>query len=544
MLTAKVNPSTPEQPPLPNPTPIQHHNTPPGPGETPAPARPAAEEHLILWARAFIYVWAVAWFSLVSADPDLWGHIHFGKEIVEQAAVHDTNPHSYTAEGYRWINHEWLMEVIFYGIYAAADSTGLILAKLGLGIYIIHLLSGLHFARSRNVTVYLGLFLLAVPAMSAGFMTRPHLATFLFLTWMVVVLQKFFDGNQRVILWMPLIFLGWVNSHGGVVAGLGIFGLITFIEVARGWKSGERAPRLLANVFVLCCAAVLMHPNHYKLWGFFYESLGRERVITEWMPVPLWTTDYIHYKFLAALFVVSWFLPTKKRIWEIAVLTVALVYGFKHQRHTVLAVILLLPYLSMQYSLVLGRLDFRPHYVRLSNHFRWAAQAVLLVFMIFFLINRWQLFSGNNYKIWVEASVYPTYAARFMQANGLSGNTVVPFDWGEYWIWKFPQAKVSIDGRFRTAYPQSIIDLNAAFATGRPEGDRLLTDFPTQFVLTGHHEAAHRAMEGKPGWVKIYQDPISKIFVRKTEPPSPELEKHRKGGLIDPTSPVPYEFPG
>ncbi|MCF8719159.1 hypothetical protein [Nitrospina gracilis] len=529
---------------MPNPIPIQQRNTAPLPGEAPAPTRPAGEDHLITWARAFIYVWAIAWFSLVSADPDLWGHVHFGKAIVEQGAVHDTNPYSYTAEGYRWINHEWLMEVIFYGIYAVADSTGLILAKLFLGIYIIHLLSGQHFARSRNVTVYLGLFVLAVPAMSAGFMTRPHLATFLFLTWMVVVLQKFFDGNHHAIRWMPLIFLGWVNSHGGVVAGLGIFGLITFIEVVRGWKSGTRAPRLLAGAFALSCVAALIHPHSYKLWMFFYESLGRERVITEWMPVPLWTADYIHYKILATLFVLSWFLPTKKRFWELAVLTVALVYGFKHQRHTVLAVILLLPYLSMQYGHVLARLDVRPHYVRLSNHFQWTTQGVLLTFMIFFLINRWQLFSGNNYKIWVEPSVYPTYAARFMQTNHLSGNTAVPFDWGEYWIWKFPQAKVSIDGRFRTAYPQSVIDLNAAFATGRPEGKRLLTDFPTEFVLTGRHEAAHQAMESQPGWVKIYQDPISKIFVKETEPPSPALEKHQKGKLTDPTSPVPYEFPG
>lgn len=543
MIPANVNPSTLEKPPLQKPTAPQSSAAPPSRATAPQ-VRPAEEVRLIAWARAFIYVWAVAWFSLVSADPDLWGHIHFGQSIVEQGGVHATNPYSYTAEGYRWINHEWLTEVIFYGIYQVADSTGLILVKLLLSIHIIHLLSGLHFARTRNVTVYLALFLLAIPAMSAGFMTRPHLATFLFLTWMVVALHKFFDGNQRVLRWLPLLFLGWVNSHGGVVAGLGIFGLIAFIEVVRGWKSGERAPRLLAATFGLCCLAVLVNPYGYKLWLFFYESLGQERIITEWMPVPLWSAEFIQYKILAALFVLSWFLPAKKRIWEIAVLTVAIVYGFKHQRHTVLAVILLLPYLSVQYGHTLAKLDIRTHYMKLSHHFHWAAQAVMLAFMIFFLINRGQQFADNHYKIWVEASIYPTYAADFMQANGLDGNVAVPFDWGEYWLWKFPDSKVSIDGRFRTAYPQHIIDLNRAFAEGRPEGRKLLTEFPTDLVLTARHEAAHRIMEQQPGWVKIYQGPISKLFVRTSEPPHPAWQRFQAGELIDPDRTPPYEFPG
>jgi len=540
-------------------------------------AVPDRERRLRLWVRAFIYVYAFSYFSLLAADPDLWGHIRFGEDIVQQGAIHETNTYAYTASDYRWINHEWLTEVVFYAIYHLAGSPGLLAVKILLGLYIIHLLSGLHFARSRNVTVYLVLFLLAVPAMSNGFMTRPHLLTFLFLTWMMVALQKFFDGNHRVIRWLPLIFLAWANSHGGVVAGLGVFGLIAFIEGALCWRTGERrgrttsggngvdleraersasAPkasarsprawrgRLLIGYFALSCGAVLLNPYGYQLWLFFYESLGRERLITEWLPVPLLSLDALPYKILAGLFVLSWFLPTRKRAWEVAVLAVAVVYGFEHQRHTVLTTILLLPYLAAQGSAVSGRLDIRLLYLRLSQGFRRTVQAVLLVFMAFFIVPRVQVMAENNFKIWVEPSLYPTYAARFMQANQLAGNTVVPFDWGEYWIWKFPGSKVSIDGRFRTAYPERIIHLNRAFAEGRPEGRALLTDFPTGFVLAGKHEAAFHVMEQQPGWVKIYQDPLSKIFVRETDPPQPALRKFRNGELIDPDAPATYEFPG
>ena len=512
--------------------------------ETATPVPATAERRLRAWLRLFIYVYAFSFFSLVPADPDLWGHIHFGEAIIEQGAVHESNPYAYTAEGYRWINHEWLAEVVFATIYQFADSTGLLFAKILLGVYIIHLLSGLHFARSRNVTVYLGLFLLAVPAMSNGFMTRPHLMTFLFLTWMGVALHKFFDGRPNAIRWLPLIFLGWVNCHGGVVAGLGIFGLIALIEGVRSWRAGEPHGRRLIGYFALSCGAVLINPYGYNLWWFFYESLGQERLITEWLPVPVLSLDALHYKTLVGLFVLSWFFPTRKRAWEMAVLAVAVVYGFKHQRHIVLTTILMLPYLSAQLSGVADRLDIRPWYLGLSNHFRRAVQTVLVAFMAFFIFTRVQLMAANNFKIWVEPALYPTYAAHFVEANGLDGNYVVPFDWGEYWIWKFPDSKVSIDGRFRTAYPQRVIDLNQAFAEGRPEGQPLLTEFPTDYVLAGRHEAAFRAMEQRPGWVKIYQDPVSKIFVRKTDPPKPALKKFRNGELIDPREPASYEFPG
>jgi len=53
---------------------------------------------------------------------------------------------------------------------------------------------------------------------------------------------------------------------------------------------------------------------------------------------------------------------------------------------------------------------------------------------------------------------YPTQAADFIRRNRIRGNTAVPFDWGEYFIWKlYPKVRVSIDGRFTTAYPSEVI---------------------------------------------------------------------------------------
>ena len=508
---------------------------------------------LYIVIRILVYTFAFTQFSYVTADPDLWGHLRFGQDIWEQGRVHATDPFSYTAHGNTWINHEWLMELSLYLIYHAFDSTGLLVFKALLGIFIVHLLSSVYFARAGNITVYLVTFALVIPVMAPGFMTRPHLATFLFLALLVYVLQKFFDGNHRIIKWTPLIMLLWVNSHGGVVAGLGIFGAITAVEVIRCFRTGEEKGKLLLKYFVLSFVAVLINPYGYNLWLFFIHSLGMSRSISEWGPVAL--TDFSHwqYKVLALLFLGTFLLPKKKRVWEIGVIVLAMVYGFRHQRHTVLTAILITPYLLSHYGHWL-KWDIKPYYDRLSNHFRGVMQAVLVIFIVAMAAIQLNQYAADDFKIRVDHQVYPAYAAQFMEANGLEGNLVVPFDWGEYMIWESPNSRVSIDGRFRTMYPEHIIEINNAFAHGQAEGFALLNDWPTIMVMTKRNEAPHIFMEKAPGWIKIYQDPISKLFIRTQEsaPDHPlwkriiENQKKRGDGkpFIRLDTPPPWSFPG
>jgi len=495
--------------------------------------------------RILMYTFAFTQFSYVTADPDLWGHIRFGQDIWEHGGVHDTDPFSYTAQGHTWINHEWLMEVLFYLIYHTFDSTGLLFFKAFLGIFIVHLLSSIYFARHTNITAYLIIFVLIIPVMAPGFMTRPHLATFLFLALLVYVLQKFFNGNHKIIMWTPLIMLLWVNSHGGVVAGLGIFGAITAVGIIRYFKTREKQRILLLKYFLLSGLAVLINPYGYNLWLFFIHSLGMPRSISEWGPINLTDSSYWQYKTLTLLFLGTFLLPTKKRVWEILVLVLAITYGYRHQRHTVLAAILLAPYLLSHYGRWL-QWDIKSYYDRLSNHFHWAVQGVLGLFAMFVVAMQLGKYVENDFKIRVDPQVYPTYAAQFMEANHLAGNLVVPFNWGEYMIWKSPNSRVSIDGRFRTVYPENIIEMNRAFAYGKAEGLSLLRDFPTTIVMTKLHEAPHTLMEKTPGWMKIYQDPISKLFIRKPDKATDHSmwKQITQNGIIHPEHPPPWEFPG
>ncbi len=51
----------------------------------------------------------------VALNTDVWFHLAAGRLIWEQRGVPAVDSWSYTAAGQRWINHEWLADLILYG---------------------------------------------------------------------------------------------------------------------------------------------------------------------------------------------------------------------------------------------------------------------------------------------------------------------------------------------------------------------------------------------------------------------------------------------
>ena len=58
--------------------------------------------------------------SLNVADPDLWGHVQYGRDALAHG-LPATTTYSYIAEGYPWINHEIVAE---YALAIGADWLG------------------------------------------------------------------------------------------------------------------------------------------------------------------------------------------------------------------------------------------------------------------------------------------------------------------------------------------------------------------------------------------------------------------------------------
>ena len=75
-------------------------------------------------AVVFLGLFAMAARNVI--DPDVWWHLKTGQYIVEHKNVPHTDPFSYTRAGQPWVAHEWLSEVLLYGIEARAGLGALI----------------------------------------------------------------------------------------------------------------------------------------------------------------------------------------------------------------------------------------------------------------------------------------------------------------------------------------------------------------------------------------------------------------------------------
>ena len=93
-----------------------------------------------LLMKILVYSSAFYFFSFVTADTDLWGHIKFGEDLWAAKSLHRFDIYSYTAFGAEWINHEWLAELLMFSMYSTFGSAGLLMGKLFVGFAIIYIL--------------------------------------------------------------------------------------------------------------------------------------------------------------------------------------------------------------------------------------------------------------------------------------------------------------------------------------------------------------------------------------------------------------------
>jgi hypothetical protein len=492
-------------------------------------------------AFGFIYVLAFKEFSYLTADPDLWGHILFGKEIWDSASIPKTDSFSFTAFGERWINHEWLTEVLFYLIYANLGSGGLLTFKMILGWTIIYLLSQ---SGSYRETPYPFAItsIIIVPVMSPGFMVRPQLMTFLFSAILIFTLKIFIEKNNRGIFLIPAIFLLWVNCHGGVIAGLGILAVVVMIHWFHAMRNKLDNWKPLIIVFAGSCLIVLINPYGTELWAFFIESLTLPRRINEWGPIHFLDSSHLPFKILTVVFFITLFGNKKKQLWEVGIITISIIFAYKNQRHTVLAAIIAAPYLTGYIATTSKNLLIKENLEAFSASFKKITQTALYLFIAFQAGLTIHSYYKNNFQVIVEPTVYPTYLAQFLEDNSINGNIVAPFDWGEYLIWKRPNSKVAIDGRFRTVYPEIIIDQAWNFWERKENWKEILKK--SDVVILKTKQSGDRGFKDLLEWKKVYQDIICVVYLKQNELNKRVISQFANKKLINRNTLPPYYFPG
>jgi hypothetical protein len=195
-----------------------------------------------------------------------------------------------------------------------------------------------------------------------------------------------------------------------------------------------------------------------------------------------------------------------------------------------------------------------------------AAMATAIAVLLGFI--GWRL-ADRLSQLRVDRQTYPVDAFEFMHDHDLRGRLVVSFDWAQYALAAFcvdrnllegqQPSRLAHDGRFRTCYPQQIIDMHFDFVLGNGPGVRrhrspisppcdpgriLEFGHPDLVVLRRVGELSELHMQPYTDkWALLYQDNVAQIWGRRTKyddplssdylPPEKRKLDARVSGYVD-----------
>jgi len=473
--------------------------------------------------RIFVAVFAIGIFALGfrnATDPDLWWHLRTGQLMLETHKLFHADPYSFTKFGQPWINHEWLSQIVIYGLYRFTGWGGLITAfaaLIALAFFIVFLRSKGQPYVAGTMTVW------GAIASVPSFGVRPQMFTLLLASLLLYVLER---SQQRVRLlwWIPALMVFWVNLHAGYALGIAfllIFLLGDALELALGHSQKREAivrMKTLAMVTAAAIAVVPLGPYGRAMYLYPFETLNSRAMLAyigEWQ-----SPDFHQGKYLAALclllacLAVPALSPGKLRARELLLLAFTVGAALRSVRHIPIFALVSLPLLSaviqarfdhMGSSLFDRRLPLTPTKLILN--------VVLLIGFLGFAAARVSSIVAKQGV--TETKEFPAGAVRFLKTAQAPAPLMNHYNWGGYFIWQlYPEYRVYIDGR-ADVYGDSFLEEFAATYYLRGSSWRLgLERWGVRTVVLPPDAPLVTALSSLPQWKVVFSDRQATVLTR------------------------------
>jgi hypothetical protein len=456
--------------------------------------------------------------TYTSTDPDLWGNVRFGLDILRDGSIPHADTYSFTSDR-SWVNHEWLSEVFIGHAYRAAGDIGLILLKLAV-IGSLLLLLGSTLRQERIYSAVVRDMAAAVALILTFDQTRyirPQLFSLLAFAVLLRCLTRARRGAQHWLLLLPPLFAVWANLHGGWLVGGGIVALWTVVMAA----SGNRQHAMWCAIAgAASLAATLLNPYGIELWTFLRETVGIQRAdIVEWQPVyVLGWRSWVPWVATAVIGVTGVMLRNRdergaERVACLIALAATSVMVARLQAFFALGVLFLVgPAVARRYQIARAR--------EVTAAFRPASRVMAaLVLASIAAALTWTATNLANLRIDRRWTPEPD-AVAFLNSQPPDGRVLLWFDWGGYALWHLaPRMRISMDGRRETVYSPDLQDRHLRFYFDAPGGSSLPTDLHADYVWIPRTLPAVRRLEAN-GWQRLYEGEQSIIFGHTASPRS------------------------
>jgi hypothetical protein len=512
-------------------------------------------ERRVLVLLALVVAILAVWHKRL-ADPDLWGHLRYGRLFAENGIGDFTDPFAYTSAGLEWLAHEWLAQWLLWQAYALGGPLGLIGLKCVLGGATMWFLWRAVRLGSDDPRIWAPVFVLAAEMLGHWFFFRPQLFTFCFFAYFVWIGFAHLLGRPAWLWTVPPILALWVNLHGGFLAGFGALGLVLGLRVLQAYcRTGLRAAGLWSAAWPLGLTllagfgATLLNPFGLGLWRYVLtemtHSTNRE-LIAEWSPL-LQSSDLDPWTvFLVALLLgvllFAWVMAQRKRatiadlpapLWLLSCLPLTWM-AFSSIRHVPILAIWTAPVVSLLAQVAAAR--WRPAQVWETG---WLAVTGLVALPAFVGIA--SVFTHPAPRI--AAGDFPFEAAAFMRANKLHGNVYAPLSWGSFLTWElYPDVRVAMDGRNVTLFPSAMVRENIMYFDPNGNDPDVPLHYLTDYLLLPAGTVVAERLRHDARWQVLYEDREAILLVRADNEKADLLRRFKAGELKKPINARPAYF--
>ncbi|HWQ84555.1 MAG TPA: hypothetical protein VN363_08320, partial [Anaerolineales bacterium] len=493
--------------------------------------------NLVIWIT-FLAVFAMA--ATFAVDTDTWWHLRAGEWMVENRQILQVDHFSHTRAGAPWRYPGWLVEIAMYLLFDSAGPGGLNLWTAGMVT--------LAFAfvwRVQSGNPYLRAFITILGAAASGvyWAARPYLVTFVLTAVFLWILESWrwreSEKNPRRLWLLPVLMVGWANSHGGFFTG---FLLLAVYLAGEGWDwlsakilarrglqpatgAGDhlRRLRMLGAVSLVTLLAACLSPVGPRLLLYPFQTVeiaSLQAYIQEWQPPDFHNLSMQPFLWLFLLSLGAIGASRRRLALTDFLLLAGFGYlGFLAARNIALFALAALPPLSRHSADALqiaGRaLRLKPLETQTPPHLRRLNLALVGLVGVAVLARALPVLPATANEDHFRQQL-PVAAAQAVMQAAPEGNLFNSYNYGGYLVWALRDYPVFVDGR-TDLYSDEIISEWLAAVRAEPGWEEILDRREIGVILIEPETPLTAVLAGQPGWEELYRDEIAVVY-RQVQP--------------------------